>query len=104
MLYNTLSDAGSMYSDWGSAMMSGWGGMFFFPLIPIIFLGLLVWLIVFLVRGGSGRDGIAESATALDILQARFARGEIDQTEYEERRDVLSGGAGAAKPRVKKAR
>ena len=31
------------------------------------------------------------SSTALDILKEHFARGEIDKTEFEERRQVLAG-------------
>lgn len=62
---------------------------------------LLVWLlvivvvvvsIVLLVRGlqGPARSNQSEGrAGALQILEERFARGEIDATEFEERRRVL---------------
>jgi len=33
-----------------------------------------------------------EGNRALDILDERFARGELDQREYEERRRLLIGG------------
>ena len=32
--------------------------------------------------------------TALDVLNARYARGEIDQAEYREKRTVLTSGTG----------
>jgi len=57
--------------------------------------GIIV-LIVFLVRwlgdrSGSGRESRPTShRSPHEILQERFARGEIDKEEYEERRKVLS--------------
>jgi uncharacterized membrane protein len=36
------------------------------------------------------RGGKHKVADALDILRARYARGEISREEYEERRKVLS--------------
>jgi uncharacterized membrane protein len=49
----------------------------------ILALALLVWL---LVREPHRRDGRDE---ALDTLRARFARGEISQTEFEAARRLL---------------
>jgi len=33
---------------------------------------------------------LGQSRTAIDILNERFARGEIDQAEYEEKRRLIS--------------
>jgi len=105
MFYSSLIDGGSiiaqwdgpMFSDWGNSMMTGWGWMFVFPLIPIIFFGLIIWLIVYLVRGtDSGGVDIGGHETPIEILQARFARGEIEQKEYEERLAVLRGRRGGS--------
>lgn len=57
--------------------------------------GLIILLIVLAVRGigGFGSRGDSASAvekTPLQILQERYARGEIDNEEYEERRKTLS--------------
>lgn len=73
----------------------GWGHMIFGSLMMIVFWGGIIALIVLLVRrlggaGGSGdSSGSAPRRTPLDILQERFAKGEIDRQEYEERRRVL---------------
>lgn len=105
MIYSDLTHGGSifsqwghsMFSDWGGGMMSGWGGMFMFPLIPIIFFGLIIWLVIYLVRGTGGSGVVVERETPLEILQARFARGEIDQAEYEKRLAVLNSRPGESR-------
>lgn len=48
---------------------------------------------------GCGRQGAAaqqESGSALDILDARLARGEIEKTEYEEKKLLISQRASTA--------
>ena len=81
---------------YGPGMMWGDGGwsMFFFgPLFMIITLVAVVAAIVFLLRwlGGMPASGphLPMGKTALDILKERFAKGEIDKAEFEERRRVL---------------
>jgi putative membrane protein len=49
---------------------------------------LVVWGVRTLSRGGRS-DGGADRENALQILKDRFARGEIDRDEFEERRSVL---------------
>lgn len=70
--------------------------MFFGPLLMILLLALLVAAVILLVRwlGGSWRgttppDEASQGNRALDILKERFARGEIDKEEFEERRRIL---------------
>jgi uncharacterized membrane protein len=41
-------------------------------------------------HGGARNQPYVPSRTALDILNERFARGEIDQAKYEEKRRVIS--------------
>jgi putative membrane protein len=84
---------------WGS----GWDGvwwMFLGPIWLILFLAVLVGVAVLIVRwisgagaGGASADsgGPAASSKPLDILRERFARGEIDKEEFEERKRVLGG-------------
>lgn len=72
----------------------GWYGWFFGPLMMIVFIAVAVVVVVLLVRwlGGSHHSGAPHAPlgkTPLDILRERFARGEIDKQEFEERRRVL---------------
>lgn len=64
--------------------MMGWAMM----LAWLLFLVVLVVGAVFLVRGLFDRGGRG-SSSALGILEDRFARGEIDREEFEERRRTL---------------
>jgi putative membrane protein len=73
----------------------GWHGWFFGPIMMIVFIAVVVAVVVILVRwlGGPGHSGLhrqPQGKTPLDILKERFARGEIDKEEFEERRRVLS--------------
>jgi putative membrane protein len=73
----------------------GWGGMMVGGgVLMIAFWVVVILLIVLLVRwlGVSAATHHPEQArpTALDILRERYARGEIDKEEYEQRRRTLS--------------
>lgn len=61
----------------------GWG-MVLVWLVPILLIALLVFYGIRERNGDSGR-------TALDILEARYARGEIDRDEFMKRRSDLTG-------------
>lgn len=82
---------------YGPEMMwnGGWHGWFFGPLMMIIFIAIVVVVVVLLVKwlGASGHGALPHhpsAKTPLTILQERFARGEIDKEEFEERRRLLS--------------
>ncbi len=67
-------------------MMDGWGmtlGGWVWMGVWIVALLVMVWLIV----GGTRDRGPREDA--LEILRARFARGEISREEFEQARDIL---------------
>lgn len=71
-----------------------WDGawMFFGPLMMIVFIAIIVAAVVLLVRWVSSHrpgDRSTSERDALDILKERFARGDIDKEEYEERKRVL---------------
>ena len=78
---------------WGPWEGGWWGlGMM---LTSLLFLALIVVGIVFIVRSfseGGRPEHQPEGNRALDILDERFARGEVDQKEYEERRRILTDG------------
>ncbi len=62
-------------------------GFFFGPIAMIVFAVVCMIMMMFMMRGGLMHR--RRGGTALDILNERFARGEINQTEYEERRRTL---------------
>ncbi|MEO3428789.1 SHOCT domain-containing protein [Pelagibius sp. CAU 1746] len=72
----------------------GWHGMFLGPLFMVLFFAALVVVVVLVVRWlGSQPFHHAQHTPGgkapLDILKERYARGEIDKEEFEERRRVL---------------
>ncbi len=77
---------------YGPHMWGDGGHMFFGPLMMILFVAVIVVLVVLVIRwigGGHSHAPAPTSRTPLDILRDRFARGEIDAAEFEERRRVL---------------
>lgn len=67
-------------------MFMGFGAIFF-----ILIIGALVYVLSSLRPNGGSIPGRSEptSASALDILKARYARGEISKAEYDEMREDL---------------
>lgn len=61
----------------------------------LVFWGLIIAAIVMLARGFGGRSGRSEPSlaekTGLDILRERYARGEIDSSEFAQKRRDLEG-------------
>ena len=69
--------------------MYGWGGFILGPIMMILVLAAIVALVVMLVRWlGTGTRHTTRRG-ALDILEERFARGEIDKEEFDDRRRTL---------------
>lgn len=60
-------------------MLLFWGGV----------IVLVVWAVRAIADGGRRRED--EGNRAIQILEERFARGEIDQEELEQRRSTLEG-------------
>ncbi len=70
------------------------GGMwswFAWAVLFLIALGAVAIASIFVVRAmsGKGRAGGALPSNAIEILNERYARGEIDRGEFEERRRDL---------------
>ncbi len=82
-----------MMYGWGYGNMFGIGGIFMM-LSMAIFWGLLIAGVMFLVRTLSGTRPVIGQATrpkALDILEERYAKGEIDTEEYQAKKRELTG-------------
>jgi putative membrane protein len=73
-------------------MMDGYGahglGMGWWWIIGIVIVVVIVWVVVKRLNQSSTNQGIGKSA--LDILKERYASGEIDKQEFEERRRDLT--------------
>jgi putative membrane protein len=62
-------------------------GMFFGPVLMFLFLIVCIAMMVFMMRGSMMHAH--RRRDAVDILKERYARGEIDEAEYRERRRLL---------------
>ena len=73
----------------------GWGGWIMMTLAMAAFWAVVVFALVALLRGNGSRDQGAGATDhqprPLELLDERFARGEIDEEEYRNRREVLRG-------------
>jgi putative membrane protein len=73
----------------------GWGGWIVMSLVMVAFWALVVFAVVAIFRGTSASSRPADQPTNRDpmqILEERFARGEIDAEEFHDRADVLRTG------------
>lgn len=80
---------------WGYGWDMGWMWLFF-P-VTLIAIVLLVWLLVRLFGGGIGRGGrdgspapFSSGSRARQILDERFAKGELTAEQYREQVQVLN--------------
>ncbi|AGK57081.1 hypothetical protein HYPDE_27003 [Hyphomicrobium denitrificans 1NES1] len=63
------------------------------PIWMIVWLAVLVTIVIGLGRWLGGTDTHRPVPTARDILDERYARGEIDRDEYLKRRQDIAGGS-----------
>jgi putative membrane protein len=76
-----------LYNSYG-----GWGGMMGYfggGIMMILFWVAVIYFIVWLVRNNKVDGG--GSKNALDVLKERYAKGEIDKKEFEEKKKDLNG-------------
>lgn len=74
------------YGPWGSGgvLMAIFMGLFW--IAPLLAVGAILWAAM---RKGSTAMTHSESGSALRILEERYARGEIDKEEFEQKRRDL---------------
>jgi putative membrane protein len=85
----------------GAGGLFGGAVMFLMGIVPLLVIGLVVWLVVEAIRRNDASrqtspavfDHVAEAGrperTARALLDERYARGEIDREEYMQRRADL---------------
>lgn len=95
VLHGCWHEPGRGFFDPG--YMHGWGmggySMVFMVLFWVVLIAGVVLLVRYLMTSTRGVSGTAkdERSNALDILKERYARGEIDKEEFEEKKkDILS--------------
>ena len=83
---------------YGPGMMGGYGwsqggafGMIWMLLWWVLIILGIVLLAKWLFRGSQGEGSHPPGKRALEILRERYARGEIDKKEFEERKRDLGG-------------
>ena len=72
---------------WGHMGSWAWGMALLGLLFTLLVVGLVVWLVVY--STGGRRDTATTTKGPLDVLEERYARGEIDREEYLEKRSDL---------------
>jgi putative membrane protein len=79
--------------DWG--MMGGWGGgafnMIIWPLVLVALVIGAIWFVRSPSYGGAGAGRLPRRPSALDILEERYARGEINRDEFLQKKQEMSG-------------
>lgn len=80
-----------MMGSWGWGGMGGPGMIFMWIFWLLIIVGLIL-LIRWLVQSSRGNRPVSDppASRALDILSERYARGEIDKEEYEQKKRDLT--------------
>lgn len=72
----------------------GWGGWIVMTLAMLAFWALVVFAVLALFRTPrSSESTTTDLRDAMQILDERFSRGEIDEDEYHARRSVLGASA-----------
>ncbi len=97
LLLSPMMGMGMMGGWWpmmGGGMMGGWGpGFGWWGLVMMVFWVLfiigIVLLVAWIVRQLAAGPSVTGRSRALEILQERYARGEITREQYEQmRRDL----------------
>jgi len=70
---------------YGNSMMGGWFGMM---IIFLIIVGIVVFIVYKPLQNNNIKD-IGDRDTSIDILNEKFARGEINEDEYNHKKNLL---------------
>ncbi len=81
-----------MYGLYNGYSGVGFGNMLGFfggGIMMILFWGAVIYFIVWLVRNSKANSTNNQNNKALDILEERYAKSEIDKKEFEEKKKDL---------------
>ena len=84
-----LTHVGEGEWGWHEVMGFGWFGAVFMLLFWVLIIAGIVWFVKWLVEQSSGGSPGTSKRRVLEILDEKYARGEIDDEEYEKRRRTL---------------
>ena len=65
------------------------GGRFGFMIICIIVIGVVVFTLYKVLKKNNNSKDIVARDNSIDILNERFARGEINEDEYNQKKNML---------------
>jgi putative membrane protein len=85
-------------NSYGPHMLGGWHSWFFGPIMMALLLAAIIAAVMLFARwlnpsrtdcGRATTSNTPARASPIEILKERFANGDIDKKEFEDRRDVL---------------
>ena len=82
----SLADVGERYYQHG---MSWGGGWFLGPVLMVLVFVIVVVAVAMSLRFFGNTAGQNPVDRAIEILNERFAKGEIDEAEFQKRKDAL---------------
>ena len=91
----TQAIAQERYYEWHREFHPMWGGFLGIGMILVLVMVLLLWVLVIVglvvgIRWLLRKGKVPEPDSALEILRQRFARGELNKEEFEEKKKDLS--------------
>ena len=86
MMWHRPFDMMYGWGDWG------WFGPFHF-VVPLLFWGLIIAAIIFVARRAVWSDAspVGHRRAGLEVLEQRYARGEINREEYLQKKADITG-------------
>ncbi len=82
----SLADVGDGYYHHG---MSWGGGWFLGPILMILLVVIIIGAVAMSLRLLGNGSGQRPNDRSIEILNERFAKGEIDEAEFQSRKDAL---------------
>lgn len=82
------------WSMMGNGMMGGFGGGWLMVILVVLIAVLVIWAIVALGRGSAhpgDHSHHEDDESALEVLRKRYARGDINKQEFEEKKRDIEG-------------